>query len=212
MLYQSVPDGTGTAMTALRSPHVPPQPPTPPSPPLHRLDASVHRAARLHSRYGVAALHKATSFGQSACVSALLSDRRVAVDQPCGMPTVPQGYEAKSGGETALHLACSHTYTFHHAEHVRIARRLLAAGADPNLVTVRGRSAVHCAVAAGNVAILKELAACGRVAADTWSRADVDGNTPLQLARSHEEIVALLRAALRTPTRAQQHAGSAGDR
>jgi len=43
-------------------------------------------------RYGVAALHKAVSFGQLGCVEALLTDRRVraCIDQPVGQPTVTQ--------------------------------------------------------------------------------------------------------------------------
>ena len=94
-------------------------------------------------KYGVSALHKAVSFGQTACVEELLRDRRICVDQPCGMPSVPESFHAESGGETPLHLAASHTYTYHHTQHGRIARLLLAAGADPNRKTLRGRTAVR---------------------------------------------------------------------
>ena len=84
-------------------------------------------------RYGVTALHKAVSFGQLQCVEALVADARVrsCLDQPVGTPTVPDSYAALSGGETALHLACGHSYKFHHQMHTRIAKVLLAAGADP---------------------------------------------------------------------------------
>jgi len=151
-------------------------------------------------RYGVSALHKATSFGQIACVEALLNDRRVNVDLRCGVPTVPASYVAKSGGESALHLACSHTYTFHHEQHSRIARLLLSAGADPNLSTARGRTAVHCAAAAGNVAILRDLLQSGRVRAGTSNMPDADGRTPSDLARGDAGVLALLRSAEQTPT------------
>ena len=93
-------------------------------------------------RYGVCALHKAVSFGQTACVEALLLDGRVAVDQRCAAPTVPDSFAARSGGETALHLAAAHTYTFHHQQHHRIARMLLRAGADPRLANSAGKTAV----------------------------------------------------------------------
>lgn len=145
-------------------------------------------------RYGVCALHKATSFGQTACVELLLRDRRVDIDQRCGAPTVPDRYQALSGGESALHLACGHTYVFHHTEHTRIARLLLRAGADPNLTNGSGRTAVHCAAAAGNVAILRDIVACGRVAPETWCLPDAHGHTPEDLARGHREVLALLRS------------------
>ena len=71
--------------------------------------------------YGAHALHKAVSFGHVACVDALLSDHRVRahVDKPVGRidHTVPSHFEAQSGGETALQLAASHTYTFFHTSH-----------------------------------------------------------------------------------------------
>ena len=118
-------------------------------------------------RYGVAALHKATSFGQLACVEALVADKRVRenIDQRVGRPTVPDEYVAKTGGESALHLACAHTYRFHHTMHTKIAKVLLQAGADPNALNGKGQNACHCAAAAGNVGILKELTGargCGR--------------------------------------------------
>ena len=55
-------------------------------------------------RYGVAALHKATSFGQLACVEALVADKRVRenIDQRVGRPTVPDEYVAKTGGEALI--------------------------------------------------------------------------------------------------------------
>ena len=134
-------------------------------------------------RYGVAALHKATSFGQLACVEALVADKRVRenIDQRVGRPTVPDEYVAKTGGESALHLACAHTYRFHHTMHTKIAKVLLQAGADPNALNGKGQNACHCAAAAGNVGILKELAGCARLRKEAWDVADHDGCTAREL-------------------------------
>jgi ankyrin repeat protein len=143
-------------------------------------------------RYGVTALHKATSFGQTQCVGALLADQRVQIDQAVSQPSVPDSFEALSGGETALHLACSHTYRFNHTQHTRIAKMLLAAGANPNKITSRGRTAVHCAVAAGNIAILRELVSCGRV--HSWNARDADGKTAADLALHGDPALAVLLA------------------
>ena len=125
-------------------------------------------------------------------MEAMLVDARIRshVDLPVGTPIVPASFEAQSGGETALHLAASHTYTFHHTQHVRIARALLAAGANPNLTTASGRTAVHCACDAGNAAVLRELVACGRVA--SWSARDGSGRTPRDCARGDPALLALL--------------------
>lgn len=144
--------------------------------------------------YGVAALHKAVSFGQTQCVEALLMDERVraAIDQPVGLPTAPDAFAAKSGGETALILAAKHTYFFHHTQHTRIARSLLAAGADPNIADGHGRTAVHSAAAAGNVKILHELVSSGRVAPRTWLREDGGGKSVLDLARADQDARALV--------------------
>ena len=103
---------------------------------------------------------------------------RAQIDQRVELPSVPDSYEAKSGGETALHLACAHTYRFHHTMHTRIARSLLAAGADPNATNSAGRNCCHCAAAAGNVAILKELASHPRTQPAAWTARDADGETP----------------------------------
>ena len=149
-------------------------------------------APNVYDEYGVAALHKATSFGQLACVEALLHDRRVDVNLPCGKPTVPESFQALSGGETALLLAASHTYVFHHTKHGPIAGLLLDAGADPNATDARGRTAVHCAAAAGNVAILRQLANSGRVA--DWDAADHDGKRPSDLAKGNAAVLDALRA------------------
>lgn len=147
--------------------------------------------------YGAHALHKAVSFGHVACVDALLSDHRVRahVDKPVGRidHTVPSHFEAQSGGETALQLAASHTYTFFHTSHTRIARRLLEAGADPNLRTgARGRTAVHCAAAARNAGVLRELIASRRVLESTWEATDGDGCTARELAKGDISVLELL--------------------
>jgi ankyrin repeat protein len=140
--------------------------------------------------YGVSALHKAVSFGQTACVEALLADPRViaSIDQPVGQPTVPDSYRAQTGGESALILAAAHTYTFHHTNHIQIARLLLAANADPNVTAANGRTAVHCACAAGNLKVLQELIASGRVRPTTWLLCDADGKTPLDHALGNAAI------------------------
>lgn len=147
-------------------------------------------------RYGVTALHKAVSFGQTQCVEALISDKRVrsAIDQPVGRPTVPDSYEALSGGESALILASKHHYYFNHTQHTRIARLLLAAGADPNTIAANGQTAVHGAAAAGNVKILQELVSCGRVASGTWLLRDRSGKTPLDLAKGNDARAIILPA------------------
>ena len=152
-------------------------------------------------RYGVTALHKAVSFGQLGCVEALCADRRVraCIDQRVGTPTVPSSYVARTGGESALHLACAHTYTFHHKMHTRIARTLLAAGADPNATNAAGQNCCHCAAAAGNVAILRELASSGRVTHEAWSARDGQGRRPCDLAEPHgaRALEALPKSAMR---------------
>jgi ankyrin repeat protein len=150
-------------------------------------------------KYGVTALAKAVSFGHAPCVDALLSDGRVRanIDQPVGTPTVPASYQALSGGETALHLAAGHTYHFHHTQHTRIARALLDAGADPLATTATGRNACHCAAAAGNVAVLRELATrLPRSAA--WSARDSDGRTPRDLAKGNDAALAAMPAGRKT--------------
>ena len=156
-------------------------------------------------RYGATALHKAVSFGQFACVEALCADRRVraCIDQPVYAPTVPDSYQALTGGESALHLACLHTYTFHHQMHTKIARVLLATGADPNVTTAAGQNACHCAAAAGNTAIVRELSKCGRVRPESWTARDEAGRTPVELARPHGSAMlsALPPAAHRTHER-----------
>jgi len=148
-----------------------------------------HLEPTVADRYGVCALHKAVSFGQLATVEVLLNDRRVQVDQPVGRPTVPDSFAAFSGGETSLHLASSHTYTYHHTQHTKIAKRLLEAGADPNLCRADGRNAVHCAAAAGNVEILRYLLASGRVR--SWHLKDAEGSTARDLARHHGHAAVL---------------------
>lgn len=146
----------------------------------------------LADKYGVSALHKAVSFGETAIAAALLSDKRVAVDQPVGAiaESVPASYQAQSGGETALHLAASHKYHFHHTQHTRLAKALLAAGADPNRTTARGRTAAHCACEAGNVGVIKELVASGRVT--SWTARDDQGRTPRDCAGGNAAVVAAL--------------------
>lgn len=156
--------------------------------------------------YGTHALHKAVSFGQIACVEALLADTRVKakIDLPVGSidHSVPSSYDAKSGGETALHLACGHTYWFHHKCHTRIAKLLVNAGADPNLRTgAEARTAVHCAAAAGNVGVLRMLLSSGRVADATWTARDGKGSTAQDLANGNREVLAVL-AEARTGRRA----------
>lgn len=148
--------------------------------------------------YGAHALHKAVSFGHVGCVEALLSDSRVraAVDKPVGPVhhSVPSHFEAKSGGETALQLAASHTYHFHHTAHTRIAKSLLAAGADPNVPSQGGhrRTAVHCAAAAGNAGVLRELIASRRVLQSTLEARDATGRTPRELAKGDPAVLELL--------------------
>ena len=147
-------------------------------------------------RYGVTALHKAVSFGQLQCVEALVGDRRVraCLDQPVGTPTVPSSYAALTGGETALHLACGHSYKFHHQMHTRIAKVLLAAGADPNAINARGQNCCHAAAREGNVAVLKELASCPRLKREAWSAKDDEGRTPRDLADgNHAALTAMPR-------------------
>jgi hypothetical protein len=113
---------------------------------------------------------------------------RALVDQPLGHiePAAEHsGNENASGvymrGETALHLACS-TSTSFHANHARIARTLLCAGADPNRPRSDGRTAVHISAASGNVSVLKELVRSGRVLPATWDARDSEGNAPRDLA------------------------------
>jgi ankyrin repeat protein len=161
--------------------------------------------------YGAHALHKAVSFGHVGCVEALLSDGRVraAVDKPVGPVhhSVPSSFEAKSGRETALQLAASHTYHFHHTSHTRIARSLLAAGADPNVRSQggHGRTAVHCAAAAGNAGVLRELIASKRVLPSTWEARDAHGRTARELANGDVAILELLGKA--SSHQASQHQG-----
>ena len=75
----------------------------------------IRREAEPNTRdaYGVAALHRAVSFGHAGLVKELISDQRVSVDMPVGdidRERVPESYGAKSGRETPLHLAASHVY------------------------------------------------------------------------------------------------------
>ena len=161
--------------------------------------------------YGTHALHKAVSFGQFACVDALLANARVReqVDLPVGAidPAVPSRYAAKSGGETALHLAAGHTYYFNHTNHTRIAKSLLVAGADPNLTRRSdARTTLHCAVAAGNVAVLREIVSCGRVRASTWTARDCDGLSAKDLAKGDGTLIALLQSGRRAAAEASMEA------
>ena len=129
-------------------------------------------------------------------VEALLADRRVVVDLAVGTPDVPDAYQAKTGQETALHLAAGHSYHFNHTKHTKIARLLLDAGADPNARCGSGLSAAHRAARAGNLGVLQLLLACGHV---RWDARDADGRTPRNLAAQHaqREAVALLDEGLR---------------
>ena len=142
-------------------------------------------------RYGVTALHKAVSFGQLACVDALLGDKRVraCVDQPVRAPQVPESYRAISGGESPLLLACAHSYKFHHVQHTRIAKALLHAGADPNATDAAGMSCAHCAAASRNISILKELVSSPRMQTAAWSAKDAKGRTPRELAGDDAAIL-----------------------
>ena len=142
--------------------------------------------------YGVAPLHKAVAFGNVGAVQTLLADRRTRVDQPVGEVTAPDHHAALSGGETALILAASHTYHFHHTKHTRIAAILLEAGADPNAPTAsRRQTAAHLAAKSGNAGVVGALLRCGRT---QWDLRDADGRTPLALATKHKhaEVVKLL--------------------
>lgn len=140
--------------------------------------------------YGVAPLHKAVAFGNVGAVQTLLADRRTRVDQPVGEVTAPDHHAALSGGETALILAASHTYHFHHTKHTRIAALLLDAGADPN-VRASGQTAAHYAAKSGNAGVVGALLRNGRT---QWDLRDADGRTPLALATKHKhaEVVKLL--------------------
>ena len=89
---------------------------------------------------------------------------------------VPAKQVNKAGREglTPLHYACLE-------EQLEVTELLLQAGADPNALNGKGQNACHCAAAAGNVGILKELAGCARLRKEAWDVVDHDGCTAREL-------------------------------
>ena len=113
--------------------------------------------------------------------------------------TAPDEHGARSGGETPLILAASHTYRFNHTKHTRIAALLLEAGADPNLRVLSpsglGQSAAHRAAHAGNAGVVASLLVPKYLT--NWGLRDEAGRTPRQLAAQagHADVLRLLDAA-----------------
>jgi ankyrin repeat protein len=106
--------------------------------------------------YGTRPLHKAAAFARAAVLQQLLARADVELDATVGVPTVAASFEAKSGEETAAHLAARAG-----AEGAECLGLLLASGADPNVAALSGETPLHAAVHAGSLAGVQLLLAHG---------------------------------------------------
>ncbi|KAL4443923.1 hypothetical protein ABPG75_011660 [Micractinium tetrahymenae] len=76
-------------------------------------------------------------------------------------------------------------------EHYGVARRLLAAGADPTLPTLRGEGPIHYAAQHGNAELLREMVAAATSTASLVARSGDLPGVPLHFATANDRLPAV---------------------